>query len=403
MIETRELVLVTEASGFIGSHIVEHLLKAGYRVRGTVEPAKAVALRAAYFEYRDRFDTIEVTDLDTDDLTDAFRGVSAAIVASLTPLPGKATKTAKKIVESGYTATKHILEHARAANVKKVVLTGSSSNVLHPDDTWKPIVVTEDDWNPQTASDCKKLGVHPLCVFTAARIIAEREFWEFADANPDIAAISILPGTAFGPYGRGQASDSHGRGTFAWLNMLLNGAPGRPIIQNGPPFSPNYVHVEDVARAHVAALRTSVRRARVLLVAGYVLWPEVVTHLARTMPALRSRLPRPASAAPHHPPMYARFEGRNARDVLGIEELKGWEEAMGDAVASLLRAEPAAIAGEGTLTDECLRLLKTEPHGVVPQSESFHVLSNPWMPFSDMPPLHMPGLPSPLYLSDRSL
>ncbi|MEM6996878.1 MAG: GDP-mannose 4,6-dehydratase, partial [Myxococcota bacterium] len=40
-IEKGELVCVTGASGYIGSHVVEALLRRGYRVRGTVRDATA--------------------------------------------------------------------------------------------------------------------------------------------------------------------------------------------------------------------------------------------------------------------------------------------------------------------------------------------------------------------------
>ncbi|KAI0298400.1 hypothetical protein B0F90DRAFT_1818763 [Multifurca ochricompacta] len=338
-----DFVLVTEASGHTGSHIVEHLLQAGYHVRGTVEPRRVFALRIAYVEYRDRFEAVGIADLDHDDLTDAFRDVSAVILASLPPVRGQVMKMAKSIVESGSCGTKHVLEHARAANVKKVVHTGLFSNVLHPDDSWSPVVATEEDWNSQTADDCQKLGLHPWCLHTAARVIAERELWKFADANPDIDVTSILPGFPFGPYGRGQAIDEHRAGTFAWVSALLHGPPGRPMIPNAPPFSPNYVHVKDIARAHVAALRVGPldppRRKRVLLVAGYVQWPEVVKHLAETIPRIRERLPSLAWGPEKRPVTYAQFEARNAREILGIEEYRSWQEAMEDAVRDMVKVE----------------------------------------------------------------
>ena len=119
------------------------------------------------------------------------------------------------------------------------------------------------------------------------------------------------------------------------------------MIPNAPPFSPNYIHVSDVARAHVSALRVGPlnppqRRKRVLLVAGYVLWPEVVAHLSEAMPEIRERLPSLAGGpGPRQvsSSSFARFETRNARDILGIEEYKGWEEAIVDAVKGMLKVE----------------------------------------------------------------
>jgi hypothetical protein len=46
------------------------------------------------------------------------------------------------------------------------------------------------DWNSQTEEDGKKLGLHPWCIHTAARVVAERELWKFSDANPDIDVTS---------------------------------------------------------------------------------------------------------------------------------------------------------------------------------------------------------------------
>ena len=73
-----------------------------------------------------------------------FVDVTAVILASLPPVKGQITKAAKLIEESGSSGPEHILKFARVANVTKVIFTGSFSNVLRPNDSWNPIVVTED-------------------------------------------------------------------------------------------------------------------------------------------------------------------------------------------------------------------------------------------------------------------
>jgi nucleoside-diphosphate-sugar epimerase len=70
--------------------------------------------------------------------------INAIILSTLPLVKGHAMNTANLIMESGSSGTRHVLEHARAANVKRVIHTGSFANVLHPDDSWNPIVVTED-------------------------------------------------------------------------------------------------------------------------------------------------------------------------------------------------------------------------------------------------------------------
>ncbi|KAF8263095.1 hypothetical protein EI94DRAFT_1832490 [Lactarius quietus] len=294
-----DIVLVTEAAGYTGSHIIDHILKAGYHVRGTVKPENASALRIAYLEYQGRFEVVGVADLDHDDLTDIFRGVGTLVVASSAHVRGKTIEEARSAVESASCGAKHVLEYAQAAGIKKIIYSGTFQNALHPLESWNPIAITED----------------------------------------------VLPGFTFGPYGCGQAIDEHYSGTFAWVSELLHGPPGRSMIPNAPPFSPNYVHVADVAQAHVAALRVGKldspqRRKRVLLVAGYVLWPEVVAHLTEAMPELRERLPSLAGGPdPRQVSSFARFETRNAREILGIVKYKGWKEAIEDAVKDMLKVE----------------------------------------------------------------
>jgi len=115
-------------------------------------------------EYGDSFEAIGIADLNHDDLTDIFRSlffipriqsllipsslfmidVNAVILSSIPIAKGQVTKIANSIVQSGSSGTRHVLEYVRAANITKVVHTGSFANVLHPDDSWNPIVVTED-------------------------------------------------------------------------------------------------------------------------------------------------------------------------------------------------------------------------------------------------------------------
>lgn len=62
------VVLVTGASGFIASHVVDLLLKKGFRVRGTVRslknPAKVIFLLLFHYQsYRKAFITCQMTAL----------------------------------------------------------------------------------------------------------------------------------------------------------------------------------------------------------------------------------------------------------------------------------------------------------------------------------------------------
>jgi len=66
VISPGSLILVTGASGFIATHIVDQLLLAGYRVRGTVRTEGQVAWTTELFSSRygaDKFFAVIVSDM----------------------------------------------------------------------------------------------------------------------------------------------------------------------------------------------------------------------------------------------------------------------------------------------------------------------------------------------------
>jgi uncharacterized protein YbjT (DUF2867 family) len=79
------IVLVTGCNGFIGSHIVEQLLKDGYRVRGTTRDLKKLQNLTKLWAEKygeERFEAVVVPDMAEDGAFDeAVRGALGLVLA----------------------------------------------------------------------------------------------------------------------------------------------------------------------------------------------------------------------------------------------------------------------------------------------------------------------------------
>lgn len=68
-----DLVLVTGATGYVAAHVIDQLLKKGYRVRGTVRSlssSKTDYLRSRFQEHTSNLELVEATDLEADGVFD---------------------------------------------------------------------------------------------------------------------------------------------------------------------------------------------------------------------------------------------------------------------------------------------------------------------------------------------
>ena len=253
-IQQGDLVCVTGASGYIGSHTVEALLRAGYRVRGTVRDANASAKTAHLSKIAD--DCGGSLELVSADLTEpgAFDAAVADCpyvchVASSVRLT--ADDPQKQIVDVALNGTKNVLASIdRAACARRVVVTSSIAAVV---DEEKPLahVFDEKDWNE---SATLKQSPYPL-----SKTLAERAAWKHVETLGDDASydlVTINPTLVLGPL----LAEVHGRSSPALLKDLLSGKfPATPDFRFG------VVDVREVAAAHVRALEVEDAAGRYIL------------------------------------------------------------------------------------------------------------------------------------------
>ncbi|EJD46163.1 NAD(P)-binding protein [Auricularia subglabra TFB-10046 SS5] len=245
------LILVTGVSGFVASHVAQAYLKDGFAVRGTVRSqAKGEHLRSVFArEFPGKFNYV-IADIENPaDLDAAAQGVEgiAHVASPVTSLPPGGDP--QLLIRPAVEGTLNVLRSAaKAGTVKRVVVTGSIAAVVKPHHP--PYSYSAKDWNDHAVKLVEELGGQAPSwnKYAASKVLAERAAYKWAEENKPTFDIShILPSWVFGPV-------SSVDDLPATPNLLINifAAPEEASRYVGGDLI-SYIHVADVARAHVAA------------------------------------------------------------------------------------------------------------------------------------------------------
>ncbi|KAF7950565.1 hypothetical protein EAE96_007847 [Botrytis aclada] len=258
-------VLVTGANGFVGSHVVDQLLQAGYNVVGVVRSHDKGAWLLRYFDSKygpNRLKLFVVPDLTVQgSLDDAVRGcegvchTASDVSFSLDP---------DAVIPVVLSLTERVLEAVeKSQTVKRIVLTSSQSATvwLIPN---KVTRITKESWNNHSvqqayAADTNHLE-KPLHVYCASKVKAEQLFWKWAERKgleAGIQANTVVPNFVTGRIlGRdlGQAGSTAGMLIDSGIGMKEPVGKDKIIdfLKMIPPT--HAVDAEDTARLHIAGL-----------------------------------------------------------------------------------------------------------------------------------------------------
>jgi len=275
-----DLLLVTGASGFVGSAVAAAARAAGYRVRVLVRPSSPRTN-----VHPD--DEIRVGDIrDRASLRDALKGVRYLIHAAAdyrlwAPVPDE-------IISTNLDGTRLVMEEALAVGVERVVHTSSVATIALNDSS------PADETHPLLESDA-------VGAYKKSKVMAERLVEDMVKRRT-LPAVIVNPSTPIGP--RDVKPTPTGR-------IIVEAATGRmpAFVDTGL----NFVHVDDVAAGHLAALRRGRVGERYILGGENVYLRDFLAEVAAIVGRRPPRIRVPI--APLYPlavaaEAWARFTGR---------------------------------------------------------------------------------------------
>jgi dihydroflavonol-4-reductase len=240
MNESEVQVLVTGGTGFLGVHTILQLLQKGYKVKTTVRSLNKKnevlkMLKHGGIARSDNLLFIEADLVEDKNWDKAVEGCKYVLHLA-SPVSLKVHKDENELIVPAVEGTKRILNAAKSAGVKRVVLTSSSSaieqTINDPD-----ITITEDCW---TDLKDKKLST-----YVKAKTMAEQSAWKFIKNEGQGMELTVInPGGMFGPELGTDLSSAP-----EILKNILNGE-----MKAFPKISFGIVDVRDVADLHIRAM-----------------------------------------------------------------------------------------------------------------------------------------------------
>lgn len=239
---SRERVLVTGISGFIGLHCAKELLKKGFEVRGSVRNMKKadevlMTLAAASVDAQNL--TFVQLDLTSDKGWNKATEGCDYMMHIASPFTIANPKTEEEMITPAVEGSLRALRAAESAGVKRVVVTSSIVAMMG---SMKTGTFGPSDW---TNSNSSKIST-----YTKSKTLAERAAWDFMQnlpASSTMELVTVNPGGVFGPP---LGANITGQ-TMAIVDQMLNGK--LPLIPN---IAIPMVDVRDLAVLHVQAMIT---------------------------------------------------------------------------------------------------------------------------------------------------
>ena len=230
-------VLVTGATGLIGTKVVEKLLARGYSVRGMARREKPTYPRGCSTPpeklwSHPNFEYFQGDVCDYDSVFNAMAGCD--FVIHLAAYAKNWSKDKTIFARFNIDAMENVFRAAKAHNIERIV--------------WTSTIVTLGPTRPGVCGDeeMERITDRYFTEYEETKSIAEKKAFEWVEKE-HLPLVIVNPTRVFGP---GQLSESNA--VVDLIRQYCNGT--FPILLNYGRNVGNYVLVDDVAEGHILAL-----------------------------------------------------------------------------------------------------------------------------------------------------
>ena len=222
--------LILGGCGFIGSHVAEGLLEAGYRVR--IFDKTNVSTRNVD-HFLDQVELFEGDFTNEEMVEEAVKGVDYIFHFVGTTLPKTSTDNPVYDVESNVVATLKLLDTASAHRVKKVIFSSSGGTVYGV---------------PQSIPISEDHPTNPTCSYGITKLAIEK----YLELYRRTKGLDYLCFRISNPYGERQNMHSIQGVIAVFLGLVKIGKP--LTVWGDGKITRDYIYVKDIVSVFIRAL-----------------------------------------------------------------------------------------------------------------------------------------------------
>ncbi len=259
--------IVTGGAGFIGSHMVEHLLDKGFRVVAIDDMSNGQQDNIEIFKDDKNYEFHKIDlakEFDDSIFKDSIYVFHMAALADIVP----SIEEPFKYHEANVTATIRVLEASRKYNIKKFVFSGSSTCYGIPD-------------HYPTNENAE---MRPRYPYAFTKHIAE-QYVLFWGKLYNLPVISLRYFNVFGT--RARSNDTYGAVFKVFLSQKLHNKP-ITIVGDGTQ-TRDFTYVTDIVRANLTAAESDLSNEVINIGTGK---PQSINYLAELIGGPTINIPK---------------------------------------------------------------------------------------------------------------